>query len=74
MFVVRLRQIYFLFSLYKAGLDLSRLHIALESESAAVYHQYEKTETFLSSAPVGTKYIVADIGGMKKNLVIGSSY
>ena len=50
----------------QAGISDSMLRIALEPEAAAFFCQHEKThrEKFeFSSAAVGTKYMVVDLGG-----------
>ncbi|CAG2256718.1 CTSK [Mytilus edulis] len=50
-------------SSYLAGIPKSQLHIALESEVASVYCRCFPPEGGADIATVGSKYIVADLGG-----------
>lgn len=62
---------YLYFSLLQAGIEKSSLTIALEPEAASIHCQYLpaknlnlSTSKYLGELAVGTKYLVADLGGL----------
>lgn len=52
----------------QAGIKANKLKIGLEPEAASICCQHLKTERStsggLANSPIGTKYMVIDIGGM----------
>jgi hypothetical protein len=50
--------------IHKAGIDDTRLKLALEPEAASIWCQVVTDEAKTALAGTGTKYMVVDLGGI----------